>query len=97
MAYSLDFQRHVLKIRKRDNLTFAATSERFGVGIATLVRWSKSIDKRPYIRRKGFKINLDELRQDIVDFPDSYQYERAKRFGVCQKAIWKALLNRSDI
>lgn len=91
MAYSLDFRRRVLAIRERDGLTYEETSARFGVGIATLTRWNKHIERRPYVRRKGLKIDLHALKQDVLDYPDAYQYERAKRFGVCPKAIWKAL------
>ncbi|WP_430233716.1 IS630 transposase-related protein [Nitrosomonas communis] len=31
------------------------------------------------------------MRQDIRDYPDAYQYERAKRLGVAQNAIFLAL------
>ena len=34
---------------------------------------------------------MEVLARDIEDYPDAYQFERAERFGVCQKAIWQAL------
>jgi transposase len=90
MSYSIDFRRHVMAQRQRYGLSFSATAASFRVGIATLKRWSKHIEPRSY-KRKSRKIDLARLREDIGDYPDAYQYERAARFGVTPKAIWKAL------
>ncbi len=90
MSYSIDFRRHVMALCKRDGLSFSATAARFGVGAATLKRWAKHIEPRSY-KRKSRKIDLGKLRADVRDHPDAYQYERAARFGVTPKAIWKAL------
>jgi transposase len=90
MSYSLDFRRHVMSLRNREGLSFSATAERFGVGVATLKRWAKHIEPRSY-KRKSRKIDLARLREDVCDYPDAYQYERAGRFDVTPKAIWKAL------
>lgn len=89
MAYSIDFRRHVLAVRDKEGLTFAQTAERFGVGIASLTRWSKRIEIKKAERRVR-KIDLAKLAQDVKDHPDDFQYERAARFGVCQSAIFKA-------
>ncbi|WP_230388702.1 IS630 transposase-related protein [Piscirickettsia salmonis] len=32
-------------------------------------------------------INLEELKNDVKNHPDSYQWERAQRFGVSQHCI----------
>ncbi len=90
MSYSVDFRRHVLAARDREGLTFEETARRFGVGRASLTRWSKSIEPKRVVRTKR-KIDLDKLRADVRDHPDAYQYERAARFGVTQNAIFKAL------
>ncbi len=91
MSYSLDFRRHVLFFREKKKLTYVETSQRFNVGIATLVRWSKEIIPKATRENRPRKIDLDALSADVRDFPDAYQYERAARFGVCPKAIWQAL------
>ena len=91
MTYSLDFRQKVLSVRERDNLTFAQVADRFSVGIASVVRWSNCLDIKPYVRIKVRKIDLILLAADVEKYPDSYQFERAERFGVCQKAIWQAL------
>jgi transposase len=90
MSYSIDFRRHVMAQRHQDGLSFSATAARFGVGVATLKRWAKHIEPRSY-KRKNRKIDLTRLREDVHDDPDAYQYERAARFDVTPKAIWKAL------
>ncbi len=58
--------------------------------MASVVRWIKHVDRKPQWFRKR-KIDLAVLRQDILDYPDAYQYERAARLGVAQNAIFLAL------
>jgi transposase len=91
MTYSLDFRQKVLSVRERDKLTFEQVAERFSIGIASVVRWSNNAEIKPYVRVKHRKIDPDLLAADIEQYPDAYQFERAERFGVCQKAIWQAL------
>ncbi len=80
-----------ISIRKREGLTFAQASERFGVGIASLTRWSKQVEPKATRENRPRKIDLDKLAKDVKTYPDAYQYERAVRFGVTPKAIWQAL------
>ena len=91
MTYPVSFRQHVLSVREKEGLTFDETSERFCVGVASLKRWSKCLTPKPYERRKIRKLDPTALAQDVADHPDAYQYERAARFGVSQKAIWQAL------
>jgi transposase len=91
MTYSLDLRRHVLKIKAKEGLTFAEVADRFKIGIASIVRWSKKIDPLKTRNKPATKVNMEALKQDVKDFPDAYQYERAKRLGVSQRAIGYAL------
>jgi len=91
MSHPVSFRRHVLRIKEREGLSFVQVAARFSVGVASVKRWSKRLEPKPYERRKGIKIDLEALAQDVSDYPDAYQYERAARFGVTPKAIWKAL------
>ncbi len=91
MTYPISFRRHVLAVKERGGLTFSEAAERFSVGIASLVRWSAKLEPKPYQRKNGLKIDLEQLAQDVRDDPDAYQYDRAARFGVTPKAIWQAL------
>lgn len=90
MTHPLKFRRHVMNIRECEGLTYAQTSKRFSVGIASLTRWNNDIKPKGYVRLKR-KLDIEKLKEDVKNNPDDYQYERAKRFGVCPKAIWQAL------
>ena len=91
MTYSTDFRQQALKIKAQDNLSFEATAKRFGIGKASLVRWSKQIEAKKTRNKPATKIDMEALRQDVELNPDAYQYERAERFGVSQTGICYAL------
>lgn len=91
MAYSLDFRRHVFKIKEKEGLTYQEVSERFGINIRTLFRWSKRIEPKTTRDKPSTKIDMDALAKDVDENPDRYQYERAIAFGVSQSAIFYAL------
>ena len=95
MGYSLDFRRHVFKVKSKEHLTFQATSDRFDIPIRTLFRWQNRLE--PLIKRNkaSTKIDMAELKRDVEENPSAYQYERAKKFGVSQSAIYYALFRLS--
>ncbi|MGV3346613.1 hypothetical protein ACGVWS_13055 [Enterobacteriaceae bacterium LUAb1] len=41
MTYPLTFHQYVLATRTKEDLTFAQTTQRFNVGIASVMRWVK--------------------------------------------------------
>ena len=53
--------------------------------VASFVRRIKNVDRKLQGFRKR-KIDLEVLRQDILDYPDAYHYERAKRL------VWRRTL-----
>ncbi len=87
MTYSLDFRKKVLEIQKREGLTQSETALRFGVGMASITRWNKQLEPKGKRDKPATKLNMDALAQDVKDYPDAYQYERAARLGVSQRAI----------
>ena len=91
MTYSSDLRRHVLSIRKKEGLTYAETSKRFGIGVASLTRWNNKIEPKAHRDNRPRKIDLEKLRLDVENDPDAFQYERAERFGVHPKSMWSAL------
>lgn len=91
MAYSIDFRKQVLSLKEQEKLTFSEISKRFCVGIATVMRWSKSIEPKKTRNKPSTKINWEALLKDVEAYPDSYQYERAERFGVSRQGIAYAL------
>jgi len=90
MAYSRDFRRKVLAVRNKEGLTIAEAAARVDVGSASVVRWIKNVERKPQGSRRR-KMDLEALRQDVLEYPDAYQHERAQQFGVAQNAIVVAL------
>ena len=76
MTYSIDMRQKILKIRLEEGLSMAKVAERFGVGVASVMRWSNNIEciKK---RNRSTKIDMEALKRDVDKYPDAYQYERA--------------------
>ncbi|WP_246327384.1 IS630 transposase-related protein, partial [Candidatus Competibacter phosphatis] len=90
MAYSIDFRRKVLGVREREQLSITQVAQRFAVGKASVMRWLKQVERKPSGFRRR-KLDVAALEQDLRDYPDAYQRERAARLGVTQNAICYAL------
>ncbi|WP_237388137.1 IS630 transposase-related protein [Xenorhabdus sp. Sc-CR9] len=91
MGYSLDFRKRVLAYKDKHSLTFEQTSAHFEVAIRTLFRWSDNIEPCVTRNKPPTKISDETLLIDVQNYPDDYQWERAKRLGVTQSAIHYAL------
>ena len=91
MTYSSDFRRKVLSVRKKEGLTIAEVASRFCVGIATVTRWLKNPEPKTTRNKPATKIDMAALARDVLEHPDAYQYERARRFGVSIQGINYAL------
>ena len=90
MTYSIDFRKKVVEIREKEWLSLEETAKRFGVGRASIFRWTQEIEPKRR-RAKPVKIKEEELREDVEKYPDAYQYERAERLGMSQRGIGQAL------
>ena len=82
MTYPLKFRKKVFDTKKKFNLTYQETSERFDISIRTLFRWEHQIEPVTKRNKPATKIDMEALRQHVIDHPDAYLYERAKVFGV---------------
>jgi transposase len=91
MTHAVSFRQHVLKIKTKEQLTLKETSERFRIGIASVSRWMKHLAPKTTRNKPAIKIDREALKRDLERYPDAYQYERAKRFGVTSQGIWHAL------
>lgn len=91
MTYSSDFRRKVISVREKEKLTIAEVASRFHVGIASVTRWLKNPEPKKTRNKPATKIDMDALARDVQDYPDAYQYERARRLGVSEKGIGHAL------
>ncbi|MEI8097131.1 MAG: IS630 transposase-related protein [Candidatus Moraniibacteriota bacterium] len=91
MSYSFDYRQRVMKIKGEEDLTFDATSKRFGVGIATLFRWKKKPEPQKTRNKPATKVNMESLKADVQKNSDAYLSERAERLGVSVSGIFYAL------
>jgi hypothetical protein len=91
MTYPLDYRRQVLATKKKRCLTFEETAKLFALSSRTIQRWDVKLEPCKKRSMKAGKIDKDTLIQDVLDYPDDYQWERAKRFGVSGWAIGAAL------
>ncbi|PHM66397.1 IS630 transposase-related protein [Xenorhabdus sp. KJ12.1] len=91
MGYSLDFRKRVLAYKEKYSLTFEQTSNHFDISMRTLFRWCHKIEPCVTRNKPPTKISDEALLTDVQNYPDDYQWERAKRLGVAQSAIHYAL------
>jgi hypothetical protein len=63
-------RQQVLKIRDKAGLSMAAVPQRFGMGVASVLHWSKNIDgvKKP---TGSTQIDMETLKDDIETYPDA--------------------------
>ena len=91
MTYTIDFRRKVLEVKERDGMSFEKVASRFWVSKSSVSRWKKRLELCRKRNKSAAKIDMGLLEQDIELYPDSYQYERAERFGCSQRGIGEAL------
>lgn len=90
MTYASSFRKHVLAVQRKESLTFKETAKRFRIGIASLTRWHNKLE--PSGRgEKAYKIDMEALKQDVLERPDDFLFERAARFNVTSNGIHQAL------
>ena len=92
MTYSLDFRKKVLAVKERESLSFEDVALRFGIGSKnTVFRWTKQLEPCKTRNKPATKINMDALDDDVKQYPDAYQYERAQRLNVSESCVQAAL------
>ena len=92
MSYSVDFRKKVLKIKSEEKLSCREVAKRFKIGVMTVVRWGKRLEPKLIRERSADKLALDaRLLKDVSAHPYAFQYERAKRLGMSQAGVWRAL------
>ena len=96
MAYSLDLRKRVVAFVKAGGSKSEA-HRRFKVSLWCVNNWlSRETLEATYSHHgRPRKLDLAELKQHIIDYPDMILRERAEHFGVYINSIWHAckLLN----
>ena len=90
MAYDIKFRKQVLSHMERENLRAEEVAQLFGVAASTIRRWLKNLHPKA-LNRKPWKLDMEQLKKDLEEYPDAYQYERAARLGVGQNCIFHGL------
>ena len=91
--YNLHFIKKVLKLRK--SLSINKLAAKFNISTRTIQNWEQGKLPKGTRNRPNKKLDKELLIKDIEQYPDSYQYERAKRLGVSQMCIWYNLKKMS--
>ena len=87
MTYPLKYRKKAFEIKEKYNLTFAQTSERLDIPIRSLFRWHKRLEPLLKRNKPASKLNMLALKENVKNNPDDYQWERAKRLCVSDRAI----------
>jgi transposase len=90
MSYSLDFRKRVIGIMARDKMSIRKAATHFDLSTQTILRWTKSIDKKAITGRPR-TLTDEMILNDISHYPDAFQYERAQRLACSTFAIYSAL------
>ncbi|TYP89280.1 MULTISPECIES: IS630 transposase-related protein [Nitrosomonas] len=75
MAYSLDFRRKVLSVRKKEGLTIAEVAARFDIGVASVTRWVKNIHRKP----QGFRQRNLALKKLDITYKKNSEASQSRR------------------
>jgi transposase len=89
--YDIKFRRKVLEVKKREKLRNKEVAKRFDIGEATVIRWKRKLAPTLKRNKPAIKIDMEALKKDVEEHPDSYLHERAKRFKVSAMGISWAL------
>jgi transposase len=91
MTYPAKFRKKLLSIMEKDDLTINEAAERFDVGSASVFRWKTNSEPSLTRNKAASKINMEALKIDVENHPDSFLSERAERFSVSISGIRYAL------
>lgn len=89
MTYSQDYRQMILA-KLESGITYRTLEQEFNISKTTIQNWKKQLKRKIVTTCKG-KIDMELLHQDVVQYPDHYQRERAERFNCTQRAIGIAL------
>ena len=85
--YSLHMRKNIIDIKTNEKLSVREAARRFGISPNTVYKWGKKIEPKGWRKQRVGKIDMEKLEEDVINNPDAYQYERAKRLKVSQAAV----------
>lgn len=90
MAYSHHFIKKVLKL-KSEGMSFLKLADKFDISVRSIQEWLKGNLPKGTRNKANTKLDIEKLKQDILDYPDGYLKERAERLGVSDHCISRNL------
>jgi transposase len=84
--YNMHFIKKVLS--QRTELSIRKLAQKYDIGTSTIQNWIKGKFPQGTRNKGNSKLGINELTQDVIDYPDAYQSERAKRLGVSESCVW---------
>ena len=79
MSYSYHFIKKVLKL-KSEGMSFIKLSKKFDISVRSIQEWLKGNLPKGTRNKPNTKLNINKLKQDVIDYPDGYLQERATRW-----------------
>ena len=89
--YSLHIRKNIIKIKTNEKLSIREAARRFVISPNTIYKWGKKIEPKGWRKHRMSKIDMKKLEEDVINNPDAYQYERAKRLEVSQASVYFGL------
>ena len=80
-------RKNIIDIKTNEKLSVREAARRFGISPNTVHKWCKKIEPKGWRKQRVSKIDMEKLEEDVINNPDAYQYERAKRLKVSQAAV----------
>ena len=77
--YGIATIKKILPIKNREKLSIRKTTQRFGLSTRTVYKQYKGITGKSKRICKARKLDMQGLKEDVMKYPDLYQYERAEK------------------
>ena len=68
-------------------MSFIKLSKKFNISVRSIQEWLKGNLPKGTRNKPNTKLDLNKLKQDVINYPDAYLQERATRLGVSDFCI----------
>ena len=90
MTYSIDYRKQVLS-SIASGMTIREAAIFYGLSTSTIHSWKQTLEPKIGRNKAPTRIPDDVLLNDVKEYPDDYQYERARRLNCSKTGIHHAL------
>ena len=68
-------------------MSFIKLSNKFNISVRSIQEWLKGNLPKGTRNKPNTKLDINKLKQDVLEYPDGYLRERAARLGVSDHCI----------